>query len=309
MKRAFIKALASSSRVEALVRSAPITDELLSNYVAGTSVAEVHDEAEALAWRGLDCTVALLAEPARNPGEAEQVVQTYLGVLDSFGELKLGLAGEITVKASALGLQLPGGADIALANAERLCRAARNVGSDVTFEMEAADTVDATLDLVGEVRQDFPSTGVSLQAMLRRTEADLQRFCHDVEARVLLCKGLYKESSDVAYGDRQEVDLSFVRCLRTLMDSDCYPMIATHDPRLVNIAAYLAQKGARGADDWELRMLRGVRPLEQRRIADIGGRMRVYVPFGDEWYAYYVRALAGRDDNLRLFGRSLFERR
>jgi proline dehydrogenase len=170
--------------------------------------------------------------------------------------------------------------------------------------MEDHTTTDATLEALGELRRDFPQTGAVLQSYLRRTEGD----CRDLAgpgSRVRLCKGAYDEPESVAYRDRREVDRSYVRCLKVLMAGQGYPMVATHDPRLVEIAGALAIRHDRAKGSYEFQMLYGVRPDEQRRLADQGERVRVYLPYGNEWYGYLVRRMAERPQNLALFLRSL----
>ena len=143
-----------------------------------------------------------------------------------------------------------------------------------------------------------------LQAYLYRTEAD----CRDLSyagSRVRLCKGAYREPESVAFQSRSDVDLSYVRCMKVLMAGQGYPMIASHDPRLIEIAEALAVRAHRQRGDYEYQMLHGVRPEEQRRLAAQGEKMRVYVPYGEEWYGYMVRRMAEKPANMTLFLRSL----
>jgi proline dehydrogenase len=143
-----------------------------------------------------------------------------------------------------------------------------------------------------------------VQAMLRRTEAD----CRSLAAkgnRVRLCKGAYSEPQSEAYTARHDIDRSYARCLRILMEGPGYPMVASHDPRLIQIAGSLARQNERSADEFEYQMLFGIRPDEQRRLAASGAKVRVYVPYGDDWYGYLVRRLAEKPANLRFFLRSL----
>jgi proline dehydrogenase len=125
---------------------------------------------------------------------------------------------------------------------------------------------------------------------------------------VRLCKGAYAEPESVAFHDRDEIDLSYVRCLKILMAGEGYPMLATHDPRLIEIGQWLAADRGRGLDSYEFQMLYGIRPTEQRRLADLGHRVRVYVPYGSDWYGYLVRRLAERPANLAFFARSLISK-
>ena len=173
--------------------------------------------------------------------------------------------------------------------------------------MEDHTRTDATLDGLRELRRDFPSVGAVLQAYLYRTEAD----CRDLAyagSRVRLCKGAYKEPESVAYQAREDVDKAYVRCLKILMEGDGYPMVASHDPRLVEIAGALAAKAGRSPESFEYQMLYGIRPEEQRRIADRGDRMRVYIPYGDEWYGYLMRRMAEKPANVMFFLRGLATR-
>jgi proline dehydrogenase len=160
---------------------------------------------------------------------------------------------------------------------------------------------------VRELRADFPEVGAVLQAMLHRTEAD----CRDLAgpgSRVRLCKGAYAEPSSVAHQDDADVDRAYVRCLKVLMAGQGLPMVATHDQRLIDIARYLAGSHGRGLDGYELQMLYGVRPRAQSELAAEGHRMRVYLPYGTEWFGYFMRRLAERPANLAFFARSLLTR-
>jgi proline dehydrogenase len=162
------------------------------------------------------------------------------------------------------------------------------------------------LGIVRDLRVDHPWVGAVLQAQLRRTEGD----CRDLAgggSRVRLCKGAYDEPASAAFR-RGEVDRSFVRCLKVLMAGEGLPMVATHDPRLVEIARFLAERHGRTADDYELQMLYGVRPHAQSELAAEGLRVRVYLPYGTEWFGYFMRRLGERPANLAFFARSLLTR-
>ncbi|MDQ6640901.1 MAG: proline dehydrogenase family protein, partial [Actinomycetota bacterium] len=199
------------------------------------------------------------------------------------------------------------GDKLCLENARTICRAARNVGTTVTIDMEDHTTTDSTLATVRELRKDFPETGAVLQAYLHRTEADARALAFE-GSRVRLCKGAYREPESVAYQDRLDVDKSYVRCLKVLMAGQGYPMVATHDPRMISIAAALATRNGRSHGSYEYQMLYGIRPDEQQRLADSGEKVRVYLPYGQEWYGYLMRRLAERPSNLTFFARSLLSR-
>jgi proline dehydrogenase len=174
--------------------------------------------------------------------------------------------------------------------------------------MEDHTTTDQTLATLRELRKDFPETGAVLQAYLHRTEADCRALASE-GSRVRLCKGAYNEPETVAFQSREDVDKSYVRCLKVLMAGQGYPMIASHDPRLIDIAGALATRHGRTQGSYEFQMLFGIRPDEQRRLAEAGEKVRVYLPYGDEWYGYLMRRLAEKPSSLALFLRSLVSKK
>lgn len=173
-----------------------------------------------------------------------------------------------------------------------------------TVDAEDHTTTDSTLSIVRELRSDFPWLGTVLQAYLKRTEGDCEEFAAS-GARIRLCKGAYDEPTSVAYRGADEVTESYLRCLRVLMAGEGYPMVASHDPAIIDAVPAMARKFHRGTDDLEYQMLYGIRDGEQRRLADEGNHVRVYVPFGTQWYGYFVRRLAERPANLVFFLRAL----
>jgi proline dehydrogenase len=299
--------LSRSGRVRDLIQRAPVSRDVVRRFVAGDSTADAVRAAGELNLTGRMCTIDNLGEDTFDLAQAQTTRDAYLSLLSALGDAGLAQGGkaEVSLKLSALGQALPGdGAKIALEHAREICHGAANVGTTVTLDMEDHTTTDATLETLRELRQDFPSVGAVLQAYLYRTEADCRDLAHE-GSRVRLCKGTYKEPESVAFQGNREVDKSFVRCLKVLMAGQGYPMVASHDPRLVEIAGALAHKQDRAADTFEYQMLYGIRPEEQKRIADRGDRMRVYIPYGQEWYGYLVRRMAERPANTMVFLRGL----
>ncbi len=297
---------ARSSACQAAVERMPVTRGLVSRFVAGSTLEQALPAVSDLT-RDRCVTLDHLGEDVADVGQAESTVTAYTRLLTELGRAGLGSRVEVSVKLSAVGQFLRGGEKIALENARRICAAASEVGTTVTLDMEDHTTTDSTLSILRELRVDFPWVGAVLQAYLRRTEAD----CRDLSyagSRVRLCKGAYDEPASVAYRDRAEVDRSYVRCARALMAGEGYPMVASHDPRMVAIAGYLAQERARSADSYEYQMLFGIRDAEQSRLAAEGNRVRVYVPYGRQWYGYFMRRLAERPANVAFFARSLLSR-
>ena len=210
------------------------------------------------------------------------------------------------MKLSAVGQALPGdGEKVALENARAICAAAHAAGTTVTLDMEDHTTTDSTLGILRDLRADFPETGAVLQAYLHRTEADCRDLAH-AGSRVRLCKGAYKEPESVAFQGTADVDKAYVRALKVLMAGDGYPMVATHDPRLVAITEDLARRLGRAKDSFEFQMLYGIRPARAGEAGRAGAdRCGSTCPYGDEWYGYLVRRMAERPANLAFFLRSV----
>jgi proline dehydrogenase len=300
--------LARSGRIKRLVSTMPVSAGIVRSYVPGEQTEDaVHATAD-LVEEHLRVTLDYLGEDTLDTDQADATVQAYVDALEALSARGLTRHAEVSVKLSAIGQAIAAQGDkIALENARTICRAARNAGTTVTLDMEDHTTTDATLATLRELRKDFPETGAVLQAYLHRTEADCRALAYE-GSRVRLCKGAYDEPADVAFQSRLEVDKSYVRCLKVLLGGQGYPMIATHDPRMITIASALASRNGRGAGSYEFQMLYGIRPEEQRRLADEGETMRVYIPYGTEWYGYLMRRLAERPQNLTFFVRSLISK-
>jgi proline dehydrogenase len=294
-----------NERLRAVVENAPVSRSVVARYVAGNRTEDAVRAARKLVDEGLMVTIDYLGEYTTDQAQAEQKAQAYLSLLAALAAAGLTSKAEVSVKLSAIGQALPtDGEKIALDHARAIAAAARAAGTTMTLDMEDHTTTESTLRILRELRQEFPETGAVLQAMLRRTEADCRELAYE-GSRVRLCKGAYDEPASVAHTDVKDIDHSYVRCLRILMSSPGYPMVATHDPRLIAIAGALATRFGRDKGSYEFQMLHGVRPQEQRRLARTGEKVRVYLPYGEEWYGYLVRRLAERPANMSLFLRSL----
>jgi proline dehydrogenase len=297
--------LARSERVKNLVSTLPVSGDIVNRFVPGETTESAVEAAQGLVDSGLHVTLDFLGEDTLDREQAEATVAAYLDLLGALSGHGLARRAEVSVKLSAVGQALADeGEKVALEHARTICRSARNAGTTVTLDMEDHTTTDSTLGILHELRKDFPETGAVLQAYLHRTEADCRDLAYE-GSRVRLCKGAYQEPESVAYQDRHAVDRSYVRCLKVLMAGQGYPMVASHDPRMVDIAGALATRYGRHQGSYEFQMLYGIRPDEQRRLAESGENVRVYVPYGNEWYGYLMRRLAERPSNLRFFLRSL----
>ncbi|NYI99503.1 proline dehydrogenase [Nocardioides thalensis] len=306
--------LSRSGAVKRVVTSMPVSAGIVRSYVPGETVDDVVEAVARLAADGLTATIDYLGEDTLELDQAEATVAAYRDLLDRLFARDLTNVAEVSVKLTAIGLRLShddapgGGYKTALENARDICRAARNAGTTVTLDMEDHTATDETLRILRDLRKDFPETGAVLQAYLHRTEADCRALAGE-GSRVRLCKGAYDEPAEVAFTDADEVDRSYVRCLKVLLGGEGYPMIATHDPRLIEITSSLASRYGRAPGSYEFQMLYGIRPLEQKRLADAGETVRVYVPYGAEWYGYLMRRLAERPQNLTFFARSLISKK
>lgn len=298
--------LSKMTTVRDAVEKAPVSRSVVRRFVSGSTVDDAVRATGQLLAVGRVTTIDYLGEDTTEPAQARHTRDMYVRLLTALRDKGYAADGraEVSLKLTALGLLLPDGRQVALEHARAICQAAADAGTTVTLDMEDHTTTDATLEALRELRPDFPTTGAVLQAYLRRTEGD----CRDLAgpgSRVRLCKGAYAEPESVAYQDGGDVDRAYVRCLKILMAGAGYPMVASHDPRIIEIAGALAGKAGRDPRSFEYQMLYGIRPDEQQRIADRGDQMRVYVPFGEEWYGYLMRRMAERPANVAFFLRGL----
>jgi proline dehydrogenase len=306
--REALLAASASTRIRDVITTLPVSRDVVARFVAGDTADEALAAVRRLADDGLLATIDYLGEHTTDREQAAAVADEYIALLGRLGRDGLATAAEVSVKPTAVGLGLAEyGEKTALENIVRIAVAARNAGTTVTLDMEDHFWVDATLRLVSELRADFPDLGCVLQAYLRRTAADCRALAA-AGSRVRLCKGAYEGAGDVALPTRHDVDLSYARCVRILMRGAGYPMLATHDPRLIELGGVAAATAGRDSSQFEYQMLYGLRPAEQRRLTAAGARVRVYVPYGSDWYGYLVRRLAERPANLAFFLRALSSR-
>ncbi len=299
--------LSKSDGVRRTIEKAPVSSQVVHRFVPGDSTQDAVRATAELRATNRFATIDYLGEDTTDLTQAIRTRDHYLELLKALADADLSQhgMGEVSLKLSALGQYLPGDGDkIALEHAREICVAAQEAGTTVTLDMEDHTTTDATLEALRELRKDFPWVGAVIQSYLRRSVADCEDLAHE-GSRVRLCKGAYKEPESVAFQSGGEVDQSYVRCLKVLMAGACYPMVASHDPRLIEIAGALAAHHEREATTFEYQMLYGIRPEEQKRIADRGDQMRVYIPYGEEWYGYLMRRMAERPANTMFFLRGL----
>lgn len=312
--RPAILAAARSNGLRRTAEHLPVTRNVVRRFVPGETVDDAMSAVTDIRASGRLLSIDYLGEDVTDVAGAEQTVTAYLRLLDELADQSVApdcvvRPLEVSLKLSALGQALPRDGDkIAYANAYAICERAKKAHVWVTLDAEDHTTAESRLAILHELRREFDWVGTVLQAYLRRTEVDCREFAGS-GARIRLCKGAYDEPSSVAYRSPREVNESYLRCLQILMAGTCYPMVASHDPGIISAAGQLAREFGLRADQFEYQMLYGIRDAEQRRLNAEGNHVRVYVPFGTQWYGYFVRRLAERPANLTFFLRALAERR
>lgn len=297
-------AASRSDAIRRLVSAAPGTKQVVARFIAGETLDQVIPIVKDAAAEGLEVTLDVVGEDITTVEQSYAARDAYLALIERLKELGLGTKAEMSVKLSMFGQALEGGHELALANVRPVVEAAAAIGTTVTLDAEDHTTLDSMFAIHEELRRDFPQTGCVIQAYLFRTEDDARRLAA-AGSRVRIVKGAYKEPASVAYQDKAEIDKAFVRIVKILMAGEGYPMIGSHDPRLIAISQELARQAGRKLDEYEFQMLYGIRSEEHVRLAADGHRMRVYTAYGTDWYGYFMRRLAEKPANLLFFARSI----
>lgn len=299
-----ILAASRSDKMRRFVSAAPGTRQVVARFIAGETVEQVIPIVKETVAKGLEVTLDVVGEDITTRDQAYAARDAYMELIEYLEDLGLGTKAEMSVKLSMFGQSLEGGHELALANIRPVVEAADSIGTTVTLDAEDHTTLDSMFAIHEELRKDYPQTGCVIQAYLFRTEDDARRLAA-AGSRVRIVKGAYKEPATVAYQDRAEIDKAYVRILKILMEGDGYPMIGSHDPRLVAVTQELARQAGRKLDEYEFQMLYGIRSDEHLRLAAEGHRMRVYTAYGTDWYGYFMRRLAEKPANLLFFLRSM----
>ncbi|GAB2448920.1 proline dehydrogenase family protein [Nocardioides hungaricus] len=297
-----------SARTRRAVEAFPATRKVVDRFVAGETVPEAVRAAAELRTAGRSVTIDVLGEDVHDIDGARAVRDGYLELIAALDEAGCASGADVSLKLSAVGQALSGsGSRVATEHAHQICAAARTVGCTVTLDMEDHTTVDSTLETGVELRRDFPLTGNVVQSNLKRTPGDIADLAGS-EVRVRIVKGAYREPASVAHQRKADVDHAYRADIEALMRSRCYPMVATHDPAMIEYAAEAAAKQERLAPEWELQMLYGIRTDLQAGAVASGRQMRIYIPFGVDWYGYFMRRLSERPANVAFLLRALARR-
>jgi proline dehydrogenase len=284
------------------METSPAADRLTSRFVAGSTIEREVSVCQKLNAGGYLATLDHLGESVTSLEEAEQSRDAYLAALDQIA--KLNLQATVSVKLTQLGLDFS--EQECRANVECLVTRAKSIGCIVEIDMESSAYVDRTLLLVSGLHVKYGAVRAVMQAYLYRTESDIENLCRQ-SIPIRLCKGAYREASDVAFPRKKDVDANYVRLMLQLFDRGTYPAIATHDENILNHALGYIQERNIAADRFEFQMLYGVRRDLQRRLVAAGYRLRLYVPYGNAWYPYFMRRLAERPANVLFLARNLLK--
>jgi proline dehydrogenase len=274
-------------------------------FIAGETVEEVIEASRAVQAQGLHITLDYLGESVRTAEEADAATREYIRLLDVI--VASGIERNISLKLTQLGA----GIDRATCvdNLRRILEPAGRHGFFVRIDMENSPWTQLTLDIFETLwEQEYRNLGIALQAALSRTEQDVRRM-NELGARVRLVKGAYKEPESVAYQRKSDVDAAFIRLMRLLLDSGSSPAIATHDPAMIDQTRAYAQQRGIAKDRFEFQMLYGIRRDLQASLVADGYRMRLYLPFGREWFPYFMRRLGERPANLGFVVRGIVRER
>jgi proline dehydrogenase len=302
LKATLLKAAGSEVLRRQVTRN-PVARRVAGRFIAGHTLAEAEQTIRELNARGVTVALDYLGENTESEAQARAAAAAYVAALDRIQDS--GMDANISVKLTALGLDVAPA--LAREEAGRVAARGKEVGAMVGVDMEAHPYVDRTLDIVEALQQSWDNVGVCLQAYLYRTRDDLERLNRS-GVPVRLVKGAYREPPEVAYPQKASVDAAFARLLGPLLRDNPYPMVATHDPELVRLTKTLVARHRRDRSSFEFQMLYGIlRDLQDEIVAE-GYRLRVYVPYGDQWYPYLMRRLAERPANLYFFLSNLVKR-
>ena len=304
MLRSALLYLSDQQQIFKFVRNNRVAKSFANRFVAGETVDTALAAVARLNARDITASLDLLGESVHNEAEARAAGEAYINMIDRIHEQKAD--ANVSVKLTAMGLDIS--EDLCVANMQKILQRARDCASFVRIDMESSEYTQRTLDLFEQ--RLYPAyrenVGIVLQSYLYRTFADVERAI-SMKARVRLCKGAYKEPETVAFPDKKDVDANYVRCMHELMLKGNYPGIATHDEAIIREAKRFAKANDVAPDRYEFQMLYGVRRDLQDRLVREGYRVRVYVPFGTQWYPYLMRRLAERPANVAFLTGNVFK--
>lgn len=312
MLRSFLLFLAKANWAQELITNFPPARLAARRFVAGETVEQAIEAVRRLNAKGMTASLDHLGENVSAEADAAQTTETYQGLIDRIASTSDLAPTTISVKLTALGLDIS--EETCLENMQRILERAKKHDIKVTIDMESSDYTESTLRIFHELHdeQGFDNVGTVIQSYLYRSEADMIKLAR-AGARVRLCKGAYQEPATVAYQDKRDVDDNFAILTRIflrpeIVEAGGYLEVATHDEAMIDAAIYHAKENGIKPDQFEFQMLHGVRLRLQEQLVADGYQMRIYVPYGSQWYPYFMRRLAERPANLWFFVSNFFRR-
>ena len=301
MMRATLLKLSSSKGLARWVTSHSTTRRMAQRFVAGEELDQAIAAARVCNQNGLKVSLDLLGESVTNSEEARRARDMYYVVFDRIAQEKLD--ANVSLKLTQLGLDL--GDALCQELVESIVERAAGYGNFVRVDMEGSAYTQRTIDLVKRVRAKTPSVGVVVQAYLKRTASDVPGLLA-AKCRMRLCKGAYKEPPEIAFAAKSDVDANYVRLMQEMLPSGIYHGIATHDPKMIDATKQFVAARAIAKSAFEFQMLYGIRTDLQQSLVREGFSMRVYIPYGKDWFPYFMRRLAERPANVMFFAKNLF---
>jgi proline dehydrogenase len=306
--RSLLLYLSQSERLKKSILKFELARRTARRFVAGETAEEALQVVSRLNDRGLLATLDHLGENVNNEQEASAAAEEYLKIIPRIAQL--GLRTGVSLKLTQMGLDI--GTDLCRDNVARIVTKAQELENFVRIDIEGSEYATRTFDMFAKLRKRHENIGVALQANLRRSERDLQRLI-DLGANVRLCKGAYKESPEIAFSRKREVDANFLKLTEMLLCPEArsrgvYAAIATHDQRMISHAKELVAQNGVNREEFEFQLLLGIRGRLAEQLASEGYRVRVYVSYGSDWYPFYMRRLAERPANLLFILRNVFKR-
>ena len=301
MIRATLIALSQNGAAKRFVLSNSLARRTARRFVAGEQLDDALAAARASNETGLKATLDFLGENVASHEDALRARDMYLGVFDRIAREKLD--ANVSLKLTQLGLDF--GADFCLELMLSIVKHAESLGNFVRIDMEGSAYTQRTIEIARTLREQSPAVGTVIQAYLHRSEQDVRALAA-IGCRIRLCKGAYLEPPEIAFAEKKDVDANYVKLMQILLPSGVYHAIATHDPRMIAATREFAEKHSIAKNNFEFQMLYGIRPDLQRQLIRDGYRMRVYIPYGRDWFPYFMRRLAERPANLMFIARNFF---
>lgn len=300
MTRAFFLFLSQQRTLRRWVESSSLSERITKRFVAGQTLEEEIAVCRNLEKERIFSTIDRLGENVTSLEEAAASREAYSQALDRIAEARL--PSTVSIKLTQFGLDFS--VPACFENIRRVASKAKDVGTGVEVDMESSEYTDRTLDIVAKLQAAVGGVRAVIQAYLRRTKSDIERLCA-LKVPVRLCKGAYDEPPSVAFASKSEVDANYVAMMKLLFDRGVHPAIATHDEAMIEATLNYARSRGIAPDQFEFQMLYGIRRDLQRRLVGEGYRLRLYVPYGDAWYPYFMRRLAERPANVFFLVRNL----